>query len=216
MAALFVPFIPGALSDSECANLANEWDVMYFQTVRKFLHSDSSDEVKIEFCWIVTQDVLQVGPLITLDAKVNGAHYSESDADYEKITIKIPDKFLNYKFDSADTRSFEYAQSGELVLYPNDSNTFTSNGMPINIRLIVPHTLHVDYCEYTPKENCFQIENIIQPAPYQYVGQLNLYDQMTKLNKSLETISILLITLLIVVPVTVLASKYLKNSGKKP
>ena len=140
-----VPLIPGSLSESECANLADKWGEMHFQTIRKFMHPESSEEVTIEFCWIVTQDVLQVGPLVTLDAKVQGAHYDKSSTDYEKITITIPDKLLNYRFDSNDARSSEYAQSGELVLHPSSSDTFTSNGMPINIRLIVPDTIYVDY-----------------------------------------------------------------------
>ena len=206
-----VPLIPGSLSESECANLADKWGEMHFQTIRKFMHPESSEEVKIELCWIVTQDVLQVGPLVTLDAKVQGAHYAENYADYEKITLTIPDKFLNYKFGS-DARSLEYAQSGELVLYPDGAGAFTSNGMPINIHLIVPDTIHVDYCEYTLDENCFEIDNIIQPAPYYYVGQTDMYDQLVKLNESLEIILILVIILIITVPIVVLGSKYVKNS----
>ena len=210
-----VPLIPGSLSESECANLADKWGEMHFQTIRKFMHPESSEEVTIEFCWIVTQDVLQVGPLVTLDAKVQGAHYDKSSTDYEKITITIPDKLLNYRFDSNDARSSEYAQSGELVLHPSSSDTFTSNGMPINIRLIVPDTIYVDYCEYTLDENCFQIDNIIQPAPYFYVGQLEIYDQMSTLNESLELLIILVIILIIIVPVIVLGSKYVKNNSRQ-
>ena len=49
-----VPLIPGSLSESECANLADKWGEMHFQTIRKFMHPESSEEVTIEFCWIVT------------------------------------------------------------------------------------------------------------------------------------------------------------------
>ena len=34
--------------------------------------------------------------------------------------------------------------------------TFTSNGMPINIRLIVPDTIYVDYCEYALMKTVFK------------------------------------------------------------
>ena len=78
-----VPLIPGSLSESECANLADKWGEMHFQTIRKFMHPESSEEVTIELCWIVTQDVLQVGPLVTLDAKVQGAHLNNY-ADLKK------------------------------------------------------------------------------------------------------------------------------------
>ena len=80
------------------------------------------------------------------------------------------------------------------------------------IHLIVPDTIHVDYCEYTLDENCFEIDNIIQPAPYYYVGQTDMYDQLVKLNESLEIILILVIILIITVPIVVLGSKYVKNS----
>ena len=162
-------------------------------------------------CWIVLK--IYKWDLWLLDAKVQGAHYDKSSTDYEKITITIPDKLLNYRFDSNDARSSEYAQSGELVLHPSSSDTFTSNGMPINIRLIVPDTIYVDYCEYALNENCFQIDNILQPAPYFYVGQLEIYDQMSTLNESLELLIILVIILIIIVPVIVLGSKYVKNNS---
>ena len=83
--------------------------------------------------------------------------------------------------------------------------------MPINIHLIVPDTIHV-LLEYTLDENCFEIDNIIQPAPYYYVGQTDMYDQLVKLNESLEIILILVIILIITVPIVVLGSKYVKNS----
>ena len=97
----------------------------------------------------------------------------------------------------------------------SSSDTFTSNGMPINIRLIVPDTIYVDYCEYALNENCFQIDNILQPAPYFYVGQLEIYDQMSTLNESLELLIILVIILIIIVPVIVLGSKYVKNNSRQ-
>ena len=42
--------------------------------------------------------------------------------------------------------------------------------------------------------------------------QTDMYDQLVKLNESLEIILILVIILIITVPIVVLGSKYVKNS----
>ena len=106
--------------------------------------------------------------------------------------IEFPHNFANYWYDDENMIQNNFLQSNQLVLYSDDSKIFRSEN-PINIRFSVPENIFFKYCEHTTNINCFEIQNIIQPAPYYMASQIETNRTLIELNKSLLNCTIFLI-----------------------
>lgn len=135
-----------------------------FETITK-VTTEYPNPIYITFHW-VTEDELQVGKDIDIDVSIKGLPYSQTNKTLEKITIEFDEIYLNFW----DKYSDEPLSSNLLSLGPNwDENTFTSE--PIKIRFIIPTDITIEFCDYNiPK--CFEIPNIIHPAPHDLAVQI--------------------------------------------
>jgi len=150
--------------------LGYEWIYVPFVTTYNFetitkVSSEYSNPIYITFHW-VTEDELQVGKDIDVDATVKGLPYLSTNKTLEKITIEFDEIYLNFW----DADSNEPLSSNLLLLEPNwNENSF--NSKPIKIRFIIPTDIPAEFCDYNiPK--CFEIPNIIHPAPHDLAVQL--------------------------------------------
>ena len=196
---LYLTYSPDHLpeSRSDCEEYGRMLDVRGFELVNKAIHPNSSEIIEITTCWMTNTPILQVGKLITFNASVSSLRYVENVTNYEKIVIEFPHDSINYWYDDKDMMQNNFPQSNHLVLYSDDSKIFRSEN-PINIRFSVPENIFFKYCEHTTSINCFEIQNIIQPASYDMALQIETNNTLIKLNELLlnYTISLLVITVI--------------------
>jgi len=152
------------------AYLGYEWIYVPFTTDYSFetitkVSNEYANPIHITFHW-VTEDELQVGKDIDIDITVKGLPYTQENEPLEKITLEFDEIYLNFW----DEYSDQPLPSNLLVLQSNwENNSFVSD--PIKIRFIVPTDVPVEFCDYNiPK--CFEIPNIIHPAPHDLAVQL--------------------------------------------
>ena len=198
-------------SRSNCDESGNMFGITSFELVNKAIHPNSSEIIEITTCWMIDTPILQVGKLVTIDASVNSLRYVENVTNYEKIVIEFPHDLTNYWYDVDDARQINFSQSNYLVLYQDDSKIFRSEN-PINIRFSVSENIFFKYCEHANNINCFEVNNIIQPAPHYVESNYILID----LTRSLltYTIIIIFITLLIPVIITIYSKHNIHNTIK--
>ena len=153
---------------------ANGYELIYMVS-----HPNHTDDINLTLCWIVDEQI-QVGKLITLDAKASSERYMTSNSSH-KITISFPNDHINYWVDSNKSyiRQHMYEMSNKLVLTQKNSKIFESE--PINFRFTVPIPISITYCEYFPNEECFNVDNLLQPASYYLDQELNLTRQIVNL-----------------------------------
>ena len=198
-------------SRSNCDESGNMFGITSFELVNKAIHPNSSEIIEITTCWMIDTQILQAGKLVTINASVNSLRYVENVTNYEKIVIEFPHDLTNYWYDVDDARQINFSQSNYLVLYQDDSKIFRSEN-PINIRFSVSENIFFKYCEHATNINCFEVNNIIQPAP-QYVESNYILIDLTKslLN---YTIIIILMTPLIPVIITIYSKRNSHNKIK--
>ena len=158
-----------------------------YELIHIISHPNRTGDINLTLCWIVDEQI-QVGKLITLDAKANSERYMENNSSH-KITISIPNDHINYWVDSNKSyiRQHMYEMSNKLVLTQKNSKIFESE--PINFRFTVPNPISITYCEYFPNEECFSVENLLQPASYYLDQELNLTRQTVVLAKITEDLT---------------------------
>ena len=123
----------------------------------------------LTFHWI-TDDQIQVGKLIILDLEIRGLPYKEN-MTLNEIVINLNETQLNYWSDEDDVENNEILQADSFVFKPDWVNSiFISD--PINIRFIIPTDISLEYCDYNIEPSCYEIKNIIHPAPYDLASSL--------------------------------------------
>ena len=199
---------PSLESRSNCDEFGNMFGVTSFELVNKAIHPNSSEIIEITTCWMIDTQILQTGKLVTIDASVNSSRYVENITNYEKIMIEFPHDLIDYWYDVDDERQINFSQLNYLTLYQDDSKIFRSEN-PINIRFSVPETIFFKYCEHTTSINCFEVNNIIQPAPHYTESNYILID----LTNSLLTCTFILI--LISPSILIINSNIFKRNTSK-
>ena len=207
----------------------DEYDARGYELIHMISDVNHTKYIKLTLCWIVDNQI-QVGKLITLDAKASSERYNMSNINHT-ITITFPKEIINYWEDSNHTRQFNYTTSNQLILTQNNFGIFESE--PINFRFTVPENISITYCEYFPNENCFKVNNLLRPASYYLDQEIELAKQTAKLaNETLVltekifdlneevknlTYNIVLLTIpLIIIPVIgILINWELKRKNKK-
>lgn len=139
-----------------------------FVTITK-VSEQYPEPIYFTFHW-VTEDELQVGKLITFDAKLRGLPYTPADLPLQDIELKFDERQLNYWSNKRDTQNNEILQYDFLIFRPNWENEFFETG-EIDIRFIVPTDIRLEFCDQNIP-NCFFIENVIHPAPYDLYVQI--------------------------------------------
>ena len=202
---------PNSISESKsnCGESRNMSGVTNFELVNKAIHPNSSEIIEITTCWMIDTQILQTGKLVTIDASVNSSRYVEIITNYEKIMIEFPHDLIDYWYDIDDERQINFSQLNYLTLYQDDSKIFRSEN-PINIRFSVPENIFFKYCEYTTNINCFEINNIVQPAPHYIESNYVIID----LTKSLLTYTIIIAFIAAIVPIIVVIN-FKHNTNKK-
>ena len=217
---LYLTYIADHLpeSRSDCEEYGRMFDVRGFELVSKAIHPNSSEIIEITTCWMTNTPILQVGKLITFNASVSSLRYVENVTNYEKIVIEFPQDYMNYWYDDKDIMQNNFPQSNHLVLYSDDSKIFRSEN-PINIRFSVPENIFFKYCEHTTSANCFEIQNIIQPAPYDMALQIEADYKLIKLNELLLNCTIFLLVITVISTVIIINKpkftpiRYLKTAN---
>ena len=139
-----------------------------FVTVAK-VSDEYPEPIYFTFHW-VTEDELQVGKLITFDAKLRGLPYTQTNFPSQDIKLTFDERQLNYWSNKTDTQNNEILQYDSLIFRPNWENEFFETG-EIVIRFIVPTYIQLELCDKNiPK--CFFIENVIYPAPFDLYVQI--------------------------------------------
>ena len=186
----FLILIPSAVyaeSEINCEDRGKKFDVYAieskangYELIHKIYHPISSEEITLTLCWIVDNEI-QVGKLITVDAKVSKA-YPITNNSKHMITITFPNNLINYWIDHGENnvRQYAYNTSDKLILKQINSTFFKSE--PINFRFTVSEKISVEFCEYFPEEYCFPVKNLLQPAPY-------YLDQVFELNSETHKLS---------------------------
>ena len=178
---ILIPSTVYAESEINCEDRGKKFDgyaieskANGYELIHKIYHPISSEEIILTLCWIVDNEI-QVGKLITVDAKVSKAYPIINNSKH-MITITFPNDLTNYWIDpdKNHVRQYAYNTSNELILTQINSTFFKSE--PINFRFTVPEKISVEFCEYFPEEYCFPVENLLQPASYylDQVFELNL------------------------------------------
>ena len=207
----------------------DEYEARGYELIHMISDVNHTEHIKLTLCWIVDNQI-QVGKLITLDAKASSERYNMSNINHT-ITITFPKEIINYWEDSNHTRQFNYTTSNQLILAQNNFGIFESE--PINFRFTVPENISIIYCEYFPNEDCFKVNNLLRPASYYLDQEIELAKQTAKLaNETLVltekildlnvevknlTYNIVLLTIpLIIIPVIgILINWELKRENKK-
>ena len=168
---------PGSLSEarSYCGESRDMSVITSFELGNKAIHPNSSEIIEITTCWMIDTPALQVDTSVIINASVNSTRYVENVTNYEKIIIEFPHDLINYRQDIDDTQQINFSQPNYLVLYQDDSKIFRSEN-PINIQFSVPENIFFEYCEHTTSINCFEVNNIIQPAPHYVESNYILID----------------------------------------
>lgn len=123
----------------------------------------------LTFHWI-TDDQIQVGKLITLDIELRGLPYKEN-MTLNEIKINLNETQLNYWSNKSDIENNEILQEDSFVFRHDWANSvFISD--PIKIRFIIPTDISLEYCDYNIEPSCYEIKNIIHPAPYDLASSL--------------------------------------------
>ena len=123
----------------------------------------------LTFHWI-TGDEIQVGKLITLDIELRGLPYKEN-MTLNEIKINLNETQLNYWSNESDIENNQILQEDSFVFRPDSaSSAFISD--PIKIRFIIPTDISLEYCDYNIEPSCYEIKNIIHPAPYDLASSL--------------------------------------------
>ncbi len=157
----------------------DENDARGYELIHMISDENQTEYIKLTLCWIVDKQI-QVGKLITLDAKASSERYNMSNINHT-ITITFPKEIINYWEDSNHTRQFNYTTSNQLILTQNNFGIFESE--PINFRFTVPENISATYCEYFPNEDCFEIYNLLRPTSYYLDQEIELAKQTVKLSK---------------------------------
>ena len=150
-----------------------------YELIHIISHPNRTGDINLTLCWIV-DDQIQVGKLITLDAKASSDRYMVNTSNH-KIVVILPNDHINYWVDPNKSyiRQHMYENSNKLVLTQKTPKTFESE--PINFRLTVPIPISITYCEYFPNEECFTVNNLLQPASYYLDQELDLTRQTLNL-----------------------------------
>ena len=184
---ILIPSTVYAESEINCEDRGKKFDVYAieskangYELIHKIYHPISSEEIILTLCWIVDNEI-QVGKLITVDAKVSKA-YPITNNSKHMITITFPNNLINYWIDHGENnvRQYAYNTSNKLILKQINSTFFKSE--PINFRFTVSEKISVEFCEYFPEEYCFPVKNLLQPAPY-------YLDQVFELNSETHKLS---------------------------
>jgi len=134
-----------------------------FETITKVSKEIYPEPIYLKFNW-TTIDELQVGNDVDISLIVTGLPHSYNDT--KNISLEFNEKYLNF-WDEFSDKPLPYNM---LILKPNEEkNYFYSE--PIKIRFIVPTDVPATFCD----ENiptCFEIENIIHPAPHDLEVQI--------------------------------------------
>lgn len=171
-----------------CNDLGKELNENSHELIHKIIPKNSLDVIDLKFCW-VTDRGIQVGKLITVYVEVNSTRYISNNTNFEKITITLPPDVINYWIDPNDKKQKRFEMTNKLTIY-NYSENLRSD--PINIRFSVPNNISIEYCEYTIKEECFTIHNIIKPAEYHIDEIINTNNSLIRLTYSIIILTILL------------------------
>lgn len=135
-----------------------------FETVTKVTNDEYHNPFYLKFHWI-TDDELQVGNEIDLSLIVTGLPYTP-DNSTKNISLEFNEKYLNFW----DEYSEKPLPHNILTLKLNwEKNYFYSE--PIKIRFIVPTNVPAMFCDDNIP-TCFEIENIIHPAPHDLEVQI--------------------------------------------
>ena len=180
-----------------------------YELVHMISNPKHSGDIILTLCWI-TNDEIQVGKLITIDAKASSERYNINNSSHY-ITITFEKEFINYWEGTNHDRQHEYPTSNELILHQYNTTVFESN--PINLRFSVPKMISIEYCEYFPEKDCFYVHNLLQPAPH-YLDQeiklnnkiVGLSEQATKLTCDvfkLTALMLILITIQIIFKIVI-------------
>ena len=178
---ILIPSTVYAESEINCEDRGKKFDgymieskAKGYELIHKIYHPTNSEEIILTLCWIV-DDEIQVGKLITIDAKVSKAYPIMNNSKH-MITITFPNDLINYWIipDKNYARQYAYNTSDKLILKQINSTFFKSE--PINFRFTVPEKISVEFCEYFPEKYCFPVKNLLQPASYylDQVFELNL------------------------------------------
>lgn len=203
---LLIP-IPYANADQTCKEQADIFDEKIktngYELVYHIPHPYSSNLIELTLCWIVDEEI-QVGKLITLNAKVNSIHYMLNNTTFDKIELVFPHNIINYWQNSSEPRQKLYLTSNVLELNRINSTFFEANE-PINMRITVPNSITIQYCEFTNNSNtnsdCFNVTNILKPASYYLDREIKINDELVNISNELLklTNSIFYLTLLLIV-----------------
>ena len=155
----------------------DEYDTRGYELIHMISDVNHTEHIKLTLCWIVDNQI-QVGKLITLDAKASSERYNMSNINHT-ITITFPKEIINYWEDYNHTRQFNYTTSNQLILTQNNFGIFESE--PINFRFTVPENISITYCEYFPNKDCFKVNNLLRPASYYLDQEIELSKQTAKL-----------------------------------
>ena len=155
----------------------DEYNARGYELIHMLPYENHTKDIKLTLCWIV-DDQIQVGKLITLDAKASSERYTMNNNNHA-ITITFPNEIINYWEDSNHTRQFNYTTSNQLILTQNNFGIFESE--PINFRFTLPESISITYCEYFPNEECIKVNNLLQPSSYYLDQEIELAKQTAKL-----------------------------------
>jgi len=134
-----------------------------FNTITKVSNDKYPDPIYLKFNW-VTIDELQVGNDVDISLIVTGLPYSSNNT--KNISLEFNEKYLNFW----DKYSDKPLPHNKLILKQNlEENYFYSE--PIKIRFIVPTDVPATFCDDNI-QTCFEIENIIHPAPHDLEVQI--------------------------------------------
>ncbi len=197
---------PGSLPEarSYCGESRDMSVITSFELGNKAIHPNSSEIIEITTCWMIDTPVLQVDTSVIINASVNSTRYVENVTNYEKIIIEFPHDLINYWQDIDGAQQINFSQPNYLVLYQDDSKIFRSEN-PINIQFSVPENVFFKYCEHTTSINCFEVNNIIQPAPHYVESNYILMD----LTRSLLVGTVIIIVITALIPlITRIDSKH--------
>ncbi len=161
----------------------DKYDARGYELIHMIPYGNHSGDIKLTLCWIVDNQI-QVGKLITLDAKASSERYTMNNINHT-ITITFSNEIINYWEDFNHARQFNYTTSNQLILKQNNFGVFESE--PINFRFTVPENISVTYCEYFPNKDCFNVTSLLRPASYYLDQEIELAKQATKIaNKTLH------------------------------
>ena len=159
-------------------------DYDFFTTTR--VSNQYSEPIYLEFYWN-TEDELQVGNDVDISVIVTGLPYASDNLPPKEISLEFDEKFLNFW----DEYSKNPLSQNKLILQYNlERNYFYSDH--IKLRFIVPTDISATFCDgNVPK--CFEIKNIIHPAPH----DLEIQIQTNKIGLGVSLLLVVLSTAII-------------------